>query len=116
RAGNNGTARTREGDMCCADHSGFDPYSLDNTTRTRLPPMVMAAICRTVWFLKARGTFMGAKNSASQMGCGLAVQVSIQSPASARCAWADGATKTAASAIAAVTERKDGRRHPVVRV
>ena len=57
--------------------SGLDPYSLDSTTRTRLPPMLTAAICRTLWFLKARGMLMGAKNSASQLGCGLAVQVSI---------------------------------------
>jgi hypothetical protein len=71
--------------------------------------MLMAAICRTVWFLKARGMLMGAKNSGSQIGCGLAVQVSIQSPASACWARPVYVAKMAASAMAVATCRKDER-------
>ena len=55
-------------------------------TRTRLPPRLTRAICRTVWFLSDRGMPTGAKKSGSHTDCGLAAQVGIQSPASGR--WA----------------------------
>jgi hypothetical protein len=61
---------------------GLLPYSFESTTRTRRPPTLSEAIWRTVWFQKFLGTRTGAKESASHTGCGLAVHVAIQPPAS----------------------------------
>jgi hypothetical protein len=78
--------------------------------RTRLPPRLIEATWRTVWFLSERGTLTGAKNSAVQIGCGLAVQVSIQSALSRVSALVQGILKPATSPIAAETARKEACR------
>ena len=87
------------------------PYSFESSTRTRLPPRLTRAICRTVWLRSERGTLIGTKKSASHQGCGLVAQVAIQSPASLVLRLrrrAAGPNASAATASAATGRQSDG--------
>src|SRR5262249_53512872 len=88
--------------MCAAPTlRGQGPYSFERTTRTRLPPMLTRATCRTVCPHRFLGTLTGARKSGAHTSCGLAVQVAIQSsPAPAAEPTCSTASNTAHSAMA----------------
>src|SRR5690554_5869713 len=81
-----------DGAICAPPiRTGLLPYSFESTMRMRAPPRLSWTTCRMVCSCSTAGILVGNAKSSCQTGCGLAIQLLIQTE--------DGAALTVAVSV-----------------